>query len=177
VGVAFATAACGDDPFDFDWSSQAAPDTVMLYSLDRPEPNLESGYDFRSDVAVRIEAVNATGSWDVAVDTRDGALVLLPPGALGIDSRASIAPTPGVPFADVIEAPSDTAAYVSDAPVTLEMGTVYIVRTHRRPGSFGSRCVYYAKLEPVEIDVAGGTLTFREVTNPICNDRKLIPPD
>ena len=56
------------------------------------------------------------------------------------------------------------------------MGSIYVIKTNRVPGSFGSTCVYYAKLEPVVIDAAGGTLTFSFITNPICNSIDLVPP-
>ena len=112
----------------------------------------------------------------MAVDTRGGSLVLLPPGALGITARARVATIQGMAFADVVEAPQDTAVYEADLPVPLSAGTVYVVRPNRRRGSFGSNCVYYAKLEPVVLDVPGGSLTFQYVSSPICNSRDLIPP-
>ncbi len=167
--------ACGDDPFAFNWSDR--PDTVVLYSLARPELNVPSGFNFLSAATVTIESPRSTGAWDVALDTRGSDLVLLPPGALGVDSRARIAPLDGLTLADVEEAPSDTAVYVSASPVPVRAGTVYIVRTDQRAGSFGSRCVYYAKMEAIEIDVGEGTLRFQHVTNPVCNDRRLVPPD
>ena len=167
--------ACGDDPFSFNWNDQ--PDTVVLYSLARPELNVPSGFNFLSAATVTIESPNATGSWDVALDTQGGELVLLPPGALGVDSRARIAPLDGLTLDEVQEAPTDSTVYVSAAAVPVRTGTVYVVRTGQRQGSFGRRCVYYAKMEAIDIDVAEGALRFRHVTNPVCNDRRLIPPD
>lgn len=167
--------ACGDDPFAFNWSDR--PDTVVLYSLARPELNVPSGFNFLSRATVTIESPTATGAWDLALDTREGDLVILPPGALGVDSRARIAPLDGLALADVQEAPSDSAVYVSAGAVPVRSGTVYVVRTGQRTGSFGSRCVYYAKMEAVDIDVAEGRLRFRHVTNPVCNDRRLVPPN
>ena len=169
------TTACGDDPFAFNWND--APDTVLLYSLDRPELNLVSAYNFLQGVPVQVEAPTATGSWDVAVDTRDGAIVFLPPGALNVSGAARVAVLEGLTLDDVTRAPSDTLLYVSDQPVPVRLGDVYVFRTNRARGSFGRSCVYYAKAEAVEIDPVGGTLTFREVTNPVCNDRDLVPPD
>lgn len=169
------SAGCGDDPFAIQWV--ASPDTVLLYSLARPELNLTSGFNFNSRSPVRIEAAAATGTWDVAVDTRDGQIVLLPPGALGVDSRAGIATMVGQGFDDVTEAPADTTAYVGDRPVQVDPGNIYVVRTNQGVGAFGTRCVYYAKLDPLDIDPEGGTLTFVFDASPVCNDRRLIPPD
>lgn len=168
-------AACGADPFSFNWND--APDTVVVYSLARPELNLPSAYNFYAGATLPVENPSATGNWDMAVDTRDGGLVLLPPGALGVTSRARIAALDGLGLDDVTEAPTDTLVYSSSVPVPVRIGTTYVIRTGQRAGSFGTRCVYYAKMEPVAIDVAGGTMTFREVTNPVCNDRSLVPPN
>jgi len=167
--------ACGDDPFSFNWDD--TPDTVQIYSLARPELGLISGYSFvPPPTPAVVESPNATGSWDIALDTQGGQLVLLPPGALGITARARLSVLGAVDFDEIVEAPEDTLLYEDDQPVAVSAGTVYIVRTNRRPGSFGSTCVYYAKMEPVTIDVAGGVLVFRYVASPICNSRELIPP-
>ena len=170
-----ATAACGDDPFEFDWSDR--PDTVLLYSLARPELNLVSGFNFLQRTPITIEATTATGTWDAAVDTRGGAIVLMPPGAFGIVTTARITTLEDMRLEDVTSAPGDTTVYVADEPVPVEAGNVYVVKTNRTAGSFGSSCVYYAKLEPVVIDPIGGTLTFRHVTNPVCNSLDLVPPN
>jgi len=175
AALAFALTACSDDPFAFDWSD--VPDTAQLYSLARPELNLASGFSFFDRLALRVEDPNATGTWDVALDTRNAELVLLPPGALGVSGRARVATIAGISFDDVLEAPGDTTAYEGDLPVPVTAGVVYVVSTNRRVGSFGSACVYYAKMEPVLIDVPGGVLRFRYVASPICNSRELTPPD
>jgi len=170
VGVA----ACGDDPFAYDWSD--TPDTVLLYSMARPELNLRSAFNFRQKLLVQVEAPASSGSWDAAVDTRGGEIVLLPPGALGVVGAARITTLEGLTLDDVRKAPGDTLVYVANQPVPVAMGNVYVIRTNRSPGSYGSSCVYYAKLAPVAIDVAGGTLTFEFVTNPVCNSSDLVPP-
>ncbi len=173
--VLAASAACGDDPFSIPWEQQ--PDTVLLYSLARPELNLEAGFSFFDRRRVRIESAGATGQWDVALDTREGQLVLLPPGALGIVSRARVAIIEAATFDEVKEAPSDTTAYVAAEPVPVRLGNVYVVQTDQRLGAFGTRCVYYAKMEPLDVDVPNGTLTFVFDTNPVCNDLRLVPPE
>ena len=170
-----ALGACGDDPFSYNWSD--VPDTVQMYSLARPELNLPSGFSFYDGFLLAVEQPSATGRWDVALDTEGGDLVLLPPGAVGIDSRARIAALPGTPYEDVTQAPGDGSVWVDSEAVTVAAGTTYVVRTNIRLGSFGSACTYYAKMEPVTIDVPGGTLLFRYTTNPICNSRDLVPPN
>ena len=163
-------AACGADPFAFNWSD--APDTAVVYSLARPELNLPSAYNFFAGAALPVENPSATGNWDMALDTRGGELVILPPGALGVSSRARIAALAGLDLDDVLEAPTDSMVYSVSNPVPVELGTIYVIRTGQRAGSFGTRCVYYAKMEPLTLDVANGTMT-----NPVCNDRSLVPPN
>jgi predicted RNA-binding protein with TRAM domain len=168
-------AACDDDPFSFNWDPR--PDTVLLYSLARPELNLVSAFAFFQRREVRIEAAGSTGEWDAAVDTRDGGIVLLPPGALGVVGAARITTLEGMTLEDVRRAPEDTLVYTADQAVPVEMGNVYVIKTNRSAGSFGSSCVYYAKMAPVDIDPSGGTLTFQYVTNPVCNSQDLVPPN
>jgi len=178
MAVTVALSACGGDPFSYQWSD--IPDTAQIYSLARPELNIEPGFSFYDGYGLIVELPSSTGRWDVALDTDAGQLVLLPPGALGITSRAKIAALPGVSYEDVIQAPGDgqdNSPYVEDAAVPVELGTIYVIRTNLRPGSFGSACTYYAKMEPLIVDAVGGTLTFRYVTNPICNNRDLVPPN
>jgi hypothetical protein len=168
--------ACNDDPFGLgNWV--ASPDTLVLYSLARPELNRPSGVNFYNKRTLIIESPSATGQWDLALDTREGELVFLTPLALGITSRARIASFPNMHFDDLTKAPSDTTAYVADEPVPVELNTVYVVRTNQYTGTYGQRCVYYAKLEPLVLDVEQGTVRFVVDSNPICNQRDLVPPN
>jgi len=173
MAAAGVTASC-DDPYKLEWS--VSPDTVLLYSLTRPERNLPSGFDFFNRTRVVLENPDATGNWDMAVDVRAGELVLLPPGALGISSKAQVAALSGRTFYDVTKAPSDTAAYSARSAVPVELGTTYVWRTRQMYGAYGTACVYYAKMEPLAIDATGGTLQFVFDSSPACNDRSLIPP-
>lgn len=175
LAVMFVATACDDDPFAFDWND--APDTVQLYSLARPELGLVSAYSFFQGLELEVEVAGNAGQWDIAVDTRGGEIVLLAPPVLGIFTEAEIATLENERLADVTRAPSDTLLYVSDEPVVVAQGNVYVVRTNRSPGSFGRTCSYYSKVEAVDIDPVGGTLVFRHVTNPVCNDRDLVPPN
>jgi hypothetical protein len=168
-------AACGDDPFAVEWSD--APDTVQIYSLARPELNLPSGFSFVPVPSARvIERPGVTGTWDIAIDTDVDQLVMLPPGALGITAAASIAVMGAINFEELREAPEDTLLYEKNSAVPLTDGMVYVVSTNRiSTGS--SSCVYYAKMQPVTIDVPAGTLKFRYVASPVCSSRDLVPPD
>ena len=170
-----AASGCGGNDSLLTWT--AFPDTAVLYSLSRPELTLLSAFNFRERSAVRIETVGAGLSWDVALDTRGGQLVLLAPGALGVKSRARVARLPGMTFDEIVEAPQDTLLYSETQPVPLDLNSAYVVRTGLRGSPFGGSCVFYAKLQPLTIDVADGSLEFVFDANPLCNDRRVVPPE
>lgn len=176
LGVStLALGACGDDPFAIQWASNI--DTVTLYSLARPELGLASAFDF-ADLQLRVvESIGATGSWDLAVNDDGTRAFFVPPGALGVESRAGIVPIAGVDFDDVTEAPADTSLYVRDEPVPVEVGRAYVVRTRELRGFFSQLCVYYAKLEPISVDLEAGTVEFFHESSPACNDRNLVPTE
>ncbi|MFO8175857.1 MAG: hypothetical protein ACQET1_06645 [Gemmatimonadota bacterium] len=166
---------CEDDFFTIRW--EESPDTVLLYSLARPELNLYSGFDFLSRSGVRIESPSAVGEWDMALDTRDGDLVFLPPGAVGMESStASIAPMGDMAYEDLKKAPRDTTLYVRDRPVPVNIGELYVIRSRQKAGAYGSRCNYYGKFVPISKDLEGQTVRLFFDISPVCNDRKLIPP-
>ena len=165
--------ACDDD-LNQDWT--AVPDTVLLYSLSRPELlGKPSAYDFYDGVPVAVENPQASGRWDLALIDLNGELALVPASAfIGVVSRAGVATVTAATLDEVQEAPRDTAAFRSE-PVVIRQGTIYVIRTRRTDCGFGSG-VRYAKLEPLEVNPTAGTLRFRSVVNPYCNNRALIPP-
>lgn len=174
LSVPLLTAACDDD-ITQEWVAQ--PDTIELFSVSRTELLGEnSAYDFIDGVPLPIEAPGVSGRWDMAVvDLNDG-LALIPASAFsGLDSRAGIANLGNRVLEEVREAPADTAAFKRTA-VPAQLSTVYVVRSRRESCGFTSG-VRYAKLEIISIDKAAGSLKFRTIVNPYCNDRKLIPPD
>ena len=109
--------ACDDNPFAFNWDD--IPDTVLLYSMARPELGLVSAYAFFDGVELEVEVPGATGQWDIAIDTRGGKIVMLPPQAWNLH---------GCRDRDVRKhaarrcdgSPSDSLEYVSDQAVTVE---------------------------------------------------------
>lgn len=174
VAVIFlGSVACGEDPFRVRW--EVNPTEATLFSLAQPDVNLPSAFDFVGRRTVQIESAAATGRWDIAVDGNGIAMFLLPPGALGVTSRAGIATIPGASFDEVREAPSDTTRYASAQAVPLELGSVFVVRTRQEQNQWGQVCVFYAKLEPLEINATDGIVTFVFDASPECNNRRLVP--
>ena len=166
--------ACGGDPFLVQWVEN--PQEAVLFALDRDELNSASAYDMLARLLVVIEDPLTEGAWDFAVERQNGRMMLLPPRVLGVQSSAALVPFPGMEFEEVRRAPPDTLLYVTDEPVPVELGTIYVVRTHEQIGRFGGLCVHYGKLEPLEIDLQAGVLRFLQDTSPVCNDRSLVPP-
>lgn len=173
LALVLSTSGCGDDPFRITWEGN--PGEALVYSLDREELNRPSGFNMMERRTVLVEAPTADGRWDFVLDRQDGGLVFLPPRALGVESRAAISPIPGATWEDVREAPRDSLAFVTDAPVPVVSGTIYVVRTHQQFDFFGRQCVFYGKVEAVDFDLEQGTLRFSHDTNPECNDRRLVP--
>ncbi len=167
---------CGENIFELRWT-QANPDTVLIYSLARPELNLPTAFDFVGRGPLEIHEPGATGAWDLALDTQDGQLVFLPPGALDIMTEAMVLAMPGMDFDDVIEAPTDSTLYSKDQLVLVETSSVYVLRTHAAPGRFGVICVRYGKLQPLQVEPALGTVEFQYDVSTLCDDRGLVPED
>ena len=168
-----ALGACNEEP-DFgldDWTAEV--DTVTLYTaLFEEYQGLPSAYDIRFTTPVRVEDSDVTGDWDFVL-TGGGAepLALTPLGVFfEVDNDAGFHVTDQT-FDEIENAPAADDAYVTDESTPLEPGVVYIVRT--RSGG----CLVFAKLEPLVIDQAAGTLEFRMTRNPNCNDTALVPPE
>ena len=169
-----APSGCGDDPLAVQWT--ANPDTVQLYALSRPEPNLLSAFDFYNRIPKRLEAVTTGNRWDLVADVREGQFVWLPPGSLGISSDAALATLDDETFESAARAPSDTARYVRNEPIPIQFDRIYVIRTRRLQGGF-SACNYYGKIEALEADPIAGTIRFQFDVNLVCNSLDLVPPE
>ena len=176
LAVALVIAGCGDTGTGVtQWT--AVTDTTTIYSLQRPELTLKSAFNFHDRATVSVEATDASTVWDIALDTRGGTLVIVPPGALGIKSQVRILQLPGVTFDNVVEAPADTLLYTATQTLPVVLNGLYIIKTDLRSTGSGASCSYYAKMSPIAIDITAQSLTFINGASPICNDRRLIPPD
>jgi hypothetical protein len=80
-------------------------------------------------------------------------------------------------FDDIIDAPEDSLLYSQTEPVVLDLNSGYVVQTDLRTSPFGGTCVFYAKLQPLTIDVVAGSLKFVFDASPLCNDPMLVPPE
>ena len=175
IGAALSVAACDDGFGPQAWDD--TPRVFTLFSASRPDLlGQPSAFDAVSLQVVEVEAPSAAGNWDVVLGEQNGQLVLIPAAAFeGQNSRDGIATITGQTFESLTEAPGDTARY-SSAPVPIQTGGVYVLRTRRYACSFSSAS-NFAKLLATAVDAAKGTASFSVVRNPYCNDRSFVPPE
>lgn len=180
LSLLLSLAAC-DDPFGpRNWD--ATPDTAQIWSASRAELiGRPAGFDFTLNPpqAVLIEAPGAVRNWDVVLLDHEGGLALAPSSYfLGASAaRTAISPRGVQPLEAVTVAPRDSVEYTR-LPVPLRVGELYVIRSRVQVCVDGfSSGIRYAKITPVEIDVAEGRVRFAHVRNPYCDDRALIPPD
>ena len=174
VCVSAGLSACGDNPFELNWSANA--DTALIFSLARPELNLPSGFNFALRRTVEIQRPNATGDWDVVLDTEGAQLVMRVPSFYGISSDSRIAVFENKSFDEVLKAPNDSLLFIANEAVPMSLGNTYVIQTHRDVDQFGQSCHFFAKFTPLVLNVAQGTMQFVYDRNPLCEDLDLVPP-
>ena len=180
LGTCLAFAGCDDSTFDL--SPILTSDTVWLATPERPgNDTIPTALDVTSNGAGGLwggrfpERVSDALAWDFLVRIRDGQMVLMPPGVLGLASRASItAAIPGETLEGLREAPGQSS-FISDDVVPMQKGSVYVARSRDSADQFGGSCAQYAKLSPVEIDAAAGRVRIALTTNERCSDPRLVP--
>lgn len=175
---------CDDRLGPEHWS--AIPDTVELYSWDRPEyQGFSAGFDMVGrqldqphGQPVAVDNPGSSGNWDFALRERDGQLFLMPAGVMkNLDLGSGIAHRPNESFESLTKIPGNPEVYTFSEFVEIEEGEVYALRSRRFYGGFsGQSCFLYGKLRPISLDQTEGILRFEIITNPNCNDRSMIPP-
>ena len=123
------------------------------------------------------ERVGDVENWDVALRLRGGQLQFVPPRALGfergVQARAAITrPMTGRTFAEVRQVPA-SSSFLADSAVQVVQGAVYVVRS-RQPSCFAP---YYAKIKPLEVNAARGTVRVAVATATPCGDQRLVEED
>ena len=162
---------CGrSDPFLIPWTE--SPTEKLIFALDRDELNRASAFSVFFETGVVIEDPVAEGNWDFAVERQGDQMVILPARALGVEGTAAVVPLQGTTLTEVREAPRDTLLYISDQPIPVDLTTIYVVRSNER-FERGFACIYYGKIQPLEVDLEAGTFRFLHDGNPNCNNRSL----
>lgn len=129
-----------------------------------------SAFDVLTSGAVRTDQ---TSGWDyIYAAPTDRGPEFRPRSMVVGDSSASGLQRVDQTFEGLTEAPE--GGYVTDDRVAVDSGAVYAGRSRQNPQRFG-RCRHFLKLEVLEVDRTAGTVRFRHLSNPNCNERVLIP--
>lgn len=181
--LALTLAAC-DDPNSGLFEPLIREDTVDL-AVPLVDENVPTALDVAystSGVRGRFpELVGDAEQWDLAIREEDGELRFAPAGYFGFQnpvggpSRAAVTAALERAFDEVIEAPGESAMF-SDTTITIRTDRVYVARSRRTSASFGG-CENYAKLQPLTVDPAMGTVRVRIIGNARCNDPRLAEED
>lgn len=177
--VSLASAGCNDieDPFA---QVPIASDTVSLAIPSERAP-FGSALDIVANDTFRIGGVrrperqgDAALGWDVVLrrSANRSDLELRPAGATGLESRAGIFRSEQS-FNEIERAPSGSR-FSTDSAAVLRLGTAYVIRSRSLGGGCG---VKYAKLEPLALDAAAGTVRLRVESNARCGDTRLSRDD
>lgn len=129
-----------------------------------------SAFDVLSGSAVRTDI---TAGWDFLYYVKtDGTMQLRPRDmVLGGTSGQGIQKV-SESFTQLTEAPS--GGYTTNQPVNVSEGDVLAVVSRSDP-NYAVQCRYFMKMKITSVDKAAGTLTFRYLTNPNCEQRLLQP--
>lgn len=119
------------------------------------------------------ERPSDANDWDVTLRLQNGTFSLLPRGAVGVESnRAGITdPIAGTTFEDLDEAPA-SSRFKTGTGVPVALGSVYVVRS-RVFACGGFSGFQFAKIQPVAVDVAAGTVRLAVATSFRCQDNRL----
>jgi hypothetical protein len=169
--VSLAAAACSDSNNLPDATIENVERTDTLWSLVGTPVSTPSGFSVEGGRRVRTDL---TVDFDFAYSLQmDGAHVLLPRAALGIDTANAVSPgfiARTESFEAITTPPS--GGYVTDAAVPVSPGERYVVRS-RVTCNVG--VPKYAKIEVLEFNDELGIMTFRVLVNDNCGFRSLEP--
>ena len=179
--AALSLAAC-DDPTGIG-EQVIVTDTVVIGVPSLVPDSVPTALDVISGDQVGIgggrfpERPSEAEIWDVTLRLQNGTLMLLPRGAVGLESqRAAVTdPITGTTFEGLDEAPS-SSRFNSGRGVALTVGSVYVVRSRIYRLS-GINCWQFAKVQPVALNAAAGTATLAVATSAGCQDTRLAPRD
>jgi hypothetical protein len=122
------------------------------------------------------ESQDALIGWDFALRLVGGELHLVPAGAIGLtggSTRAGLTEAQtGKSFDDVKQAPS-SSNFITTHGVAMRVGEVYVARSRLAACGFSS-IEQYAKLQPLEVNVAAQRLKLRVATSTRCGDQRLV---
>lgn len=144
------------------------PSEATLVSLEDGTLRDPSAFDVTGPAPVRTDQ---TSEWDFLLDrSAAGSLQFSPRNVvLDTDSPAGLQRVESS-FEELTVAPE--SGYVTDEPVPVESGAVYVARSRPDP-NVRITCFRFLKLEVLSVDPGAGRVTFRHLGNPNCGRRTL----
>jgi hypothetical protein len=172
-------AAGCDDGTGYDIHPILVNDTVIVAAPIPQTEGLPTALDITPDGFGNVyggrfpERPRDALEWDFLVRIEDGEIVLVPGVEAGTPtSQAALTPPiEGETFESLRETPGQST-FRSDTTIAMVEGAVYAARSRALSG-----CTQFAKMEPLEVDVANGVLEIQLVTNQLCGDARLVPLD
>lgn len=147
-----------------------APSETVLHDFRSSRIIDRSGFDVVTANPVRVDQ---TSSWDFVFFVADGGVEQFRPRSVIAEGDfASGLQRVESTFEGLETAPGD--GYVAGAPVPVEEGAVYAARSRQDP-NVRRRCRHFMKLEVLSVSPSEGTVSFRYLWNPNCEQRILVP--
>lgn len=161
---------CEDSLGPREAPNPSEPTETTLHDFLTAEIRQPSAFDVLGAEPVRTDQ---TPAWDYLFYIPQGGVPEFRPRALVLDaSAASGLRRVDRGFEALEQAPE--GGYVTDRPVELVEGEVYALRSRQSPG-FSISCRKFGKMEVLDVDATAGTVTFRHLINPNCENRSLVP--
>jgi hypothetical protein len=142
-------------------------DTATLYAASGTPVGTPSAYNIESNERIRTDT---TPVFDFLFDITGGKAQFFPPGALAGLAR-SAAMQFGGSFDGTTTAP--TAGWNDTTALTVDSGTVVLVRSRAVTCSYGATVFQYAKLQVLTLDTIARTISFQILANTNCGYRDL----
>lgn len=172
IAITIGVAACGSSTAVDTIANPDDPTEAVLFDFLDQNIRNPSGFDILASSPVRLDS---NTRWDFLFQIRqDGTAHLRPRGVI-IDESETDAGLQQltITFDEVRSAPTD--GYERLRATTIEEGDVLAMQSQRDANLEPVRCRRYGKMEVLTIDVAAGTVTFRHLINPNCENRNLVP--
>ncbi len=168
--LALALPACGDSVVGPPVPDEPTEVTLADYSQ---SPIVDASAF--SWIILQKVRTDQTSEWDfVFVLDDDGQAQLYPRSSVLAEPSTSGLQVVDESFEQLTVAPAD--GYITDEPVPVVVGDVLAAVSQRRCGlAVGLALVRFGKLEVLAIDPARRTLTFKQLANPNCENRSLVP--
>lgn len=170
LAAVLATAGCQDPFGNRELRLPAEPLRAALADFRTGDLDAPSAFQLSSATPVRP---HQTSNWDFVYWVSDEGEAQFRPRTLvvGDSSEAGLNRVESS-LEGLQRAPAD--GYVTDEPVPIDSGAVYAVRSRQDPRA-RVRCRRFGKLEVTGVDPEAGTVEFRHLVNPNCEDRNLKP--